>query len=182
MKIFESKGENVTPQVIEIATNAAKEMNITKIVTASSTGASALRFCAAWPGSRLVVVRYVHGFETPNQQEMPPESEKQLLAQGCRIVTAAHAFGGIGRAVRRKFQTTQTDEIIANVLRIFGQGVKVGCEISLMACDAGLVQTDEKIIACGGSGRGLDTALVLTPANTHSFFDLRVHEILCKAR
>jgi len=180
MVIFKDGEPDATRQVIELATARAKELGIEKIVVASSTGATALRFLRAWPATRLVVVRYVFGFERANAQEMPADVEKQILAEGARIVTAAHSFGGLGRAARRKYETYQLDEIIAGALRIFGQGVKVACEISLMACDAGMARTDEKIVSCAGSGAGSDTALVLTPANTHSFFDLKVHEILCK--
>jgi hypothetical protein len=180
MVIFKNAGEENTHQTIDLAAARAKELRIEKIVVASSTGATALRFFRAWPPSRLVVVRYVYGFERADAQEMPAEVEKQILSEGARIVTAAHPFGGLGRAVRRKFQTYQLDEVIAGALRIFGQGTKVACEVALMACDAGMVRTDEKIVSCGGSGRGTDTALVLTPANTHSFFDMKVHEIICK--
>lgn len=49
-----------------------------------------------------------------------------------------------------------------------------------MAADAGLVRTDEDVIAIAGAGRGVDTALVLRPVNSQDFFDLRVKEILCK--
>ena len=52
----------------------------------------------------------------------------------------------------------------------------------IMAADAGLVRTDEDIIAIAGSGRGADTAVVMRPANAHDFFDLKVREILCKPR
>jgi len=58
--------------------------------------------------------------------------------------------------------------------------MKVTCEITLMATDAGMVRTDEDAIAMGGTGKGLDTALVLRPANSQDFFDLKVKEILCK--
>jgi hypothetical protein len=180
MIIFKNAGEENTRQTIDLAVARAKELQIEKVVVASSTGATALRFLESWPASRLVVVRYVFGFERADAQEMPADVEKQILSKGARIVTAAHAFGGLGRAVRRKLQTYQLDEVIASTLRIFGQGVKVACEVALMACDAGMVRTDEKIVSCGGSGRGADTALVLTPANTHSFFDMKVHEIICK--
>jgi hypothetical protein len=71
-------------------------------------------------------------------------------------------------------------EIIADTLRIFGQGMKVVCEISMMAADSGLVHTDEDVIAIAGSSRGADTAVVLKPVNTHNFFDLKIREILCK--
>ena len=63
-----------------------------------------------------------------------------------------------------------------------GQGMKVVIEITVMAADAGLVRTDEDIIAVGGSGRGADTAVVLRPVNSNDFFDLKVKEILCKPR
>jgi hypothetical protein len=71
---------------------------------------------------------------------------------------------------------------MAYALRIFGEGMKVACEIALMAADAGLVRTDEEVIAIAGTGRGADTAVVLVPANAHTFFDLRILEILCKPR
>ena len=180
MITFDESGEGCTTRAIELAVSRAKELNIEKLVVASSTGTTALRVLKAWPATRVVVVRYVTGFEKPDSQEMPADTAKQIEEAGARLITAAHAMGGIGRAVRRKMDTFQVDEIIANTLRLFGQGVKVACEVTLMACDAGAVRTDEKVVALGGSGRGCDAALLLTPANTHSFFDLRIHEIICK--
>jgi len=60
--------------------------------------------------------------------------------------------------------------------------MKVGCEISCMAADAGLLETGEECIAIGGTGKGADTAIVIKPSNTHNFFDTRVLEIICKPR
>jgi hypothetical protein len=51
-----------------------------------------------------------------------------------------------------------------------------------MAADAGLVQSGAEILAIGGSGRGADTAVVLRASNTHTFFDTRVLEVICKPR
>jgi hypothetical protein len=181
VKVFEDRSADNTSEVIALAVARAKELEIEKIVVASGSGATAKRFMAVWPADQLVVVRHVCGFEGPDVQEMPPEAEKEILSSGAKLVTAAHAFGGFGRAVRRKYATYQADEIVANALRIFGQGTKVACEIALMACDAGYVRTDEMIISVGGTGTGADAALVLTPANTHSFFNMKVHEILCKS-
>jgi hypothetical protein len=39
------------------------------------------------------------------------------------------------------------EEVVANNLRIFGQGMKVTCEITLMAADSGLGRTDEDVMA-----------------------------------
>jgi hypothetical protein len=82
-------------------------------------------------------------------------------------------------------QTGAGAEIVSQTLRILGQGMKVVCEIAAMAADAGLVRTDEEVIAVagtGGAGRGADTAVVLQPVNAHKFFETRVKEILCKPR
>ena len=95
-------------------------------------------------------------------------------------MTASHAFGGIGRAVRRRFNTYQVDEIIAATLKVFGQGTKVVAEIVLAAADAGLISTQEDVIAIGGTGRGADTAYIVRPANLFDFFDLKIREVICK--
>jgi len=89
---------------------------------------------------------------------------------------------GVSRAVYLEFNTAGVDEIVRGVLYTFGQGIKVCCEIALMAADAGALRTDEEAISIGGTGRGADTAVVLQPANLRDFFDLRVKEILCKPR
>ena len=69
---------------------------------------------------------------------------------------------------------------MASCLRVFGEGMKVVCEIAMMAADSGLVRTDEDVICVAGTGRGADTAVVLTPVNSTRFFSLKVKEILCK--
>jgi len=69
---------------------------------------------------------------------------------------------------------------MAYTLRTFGQGTKVAVEIAVMAADAGLVRTDEDVISMGGTASGADTALVIQPACSADFFDLKVKEIICK--
>ncbi len=96
------------------------------------------------------------------------------------MLTTAHAFGGVSRAMRKKFSTYVIGDIIANSLRIFGEGMKVVVEIAMMAADGGLVRTDEDVIAIAGTGKGADTAVVLQPVTSQNFFDIKVKEILCK--
>ena len=74
------------------------------------------------------------------------------------------------------------DEIIANVLRLFGAGVKVACEVTCMATDAGLVRANEDVVGIGGTSDGADTAILVKATNTHTFFDIRIREIICKPR
>ncbi len=71
--------------------------------------------------------------------------------------------------------------LIANSLRLFGQGTKVAVEISIMAADAGTL-TGNDIISIGGTARGADTALVIKPVNQSNLFDMRIREIICKPR
>jgi hypothetical protein len=85
----------------------------------------------------------------------------------------------VGRAVRKKLGTYETEEIVAFTLRTFGEGIKVIAEICLMAADAGLIRSDEPVIAVAGTGRGADTAAVVRPTHAQTFFDLRFLEILC---
>jgi hypothetical protein len=126
------------------------------------------------------VVSHVTGLREPDTQEFTEENRKLVESKGGVILTTTHAFGGLSRAMRSKYNMYVLGEIIADTLRIFGQGMKVVCEISMMAADSGLVHTDEDVIAIAGSSRGADTAVVLKPVNTHNFFDLKIREILCK--
>ena len=96
------------------------------------------------------------------------------------MFTTAHTFSGLSAAMRKKFKTYVIGDIVANTLRIFGEGMKVVCEMALMTADGGLVRTDEDVIIIAGTGRGADTAVVLKPVNSQRFFDLKIKEILCK--
>jgi hypothetical protein len=63
---------------------------------------------------------------------------------------------------------------------MLGQGVKVCVEISISALDAGLIPFGKPVITVAGTGRGADTAALLTPAHANAIFETRIHEILCK--
>jgi hypothetical protein len=179
---FLEPGSANTEKTFKVAKRRAEELGIKTIVVASTSGETGLKAVEVFSGYKVVVVTHTTGFRAPDVQELTPENRAKICKEGGSILTAAHAFGGVGRAVRRKLNTTQVDEIMAHTLRIFGQGTKVACEIALMAADAGLIRTDEEVICIGGTARGADTALVVKPANTHDFFELRVKEVLCKPR
>jgi len=180
---FKRPGPENTDETLKLAKERAENIGIKNIIVASTTGATGVKASEVF-GNRynLVVVTHVTGFRESNTQELTSENRSILEKKGVKIVTAAHSFGGLGRAINRKFGTIQIDEIIANVLRLFGQGVKVACEVACMATDAGFVRTDEDAISIGGTSRGADTAILLRPSNTHTFFDMRIKEIICKPR
>ena len=179
---FEKHGRGNTERTLQIAKARAEELGIRTILVATTGGATGVRAAEEFRGFNVVVVTHSTGFNEPDVQELTEEHRRAMEAAGAKILTCQHAFGGVGRAVRKKLDTYELEEIIAYTLRIFGQGMKVACEIALMAADAGLVRTDEPAIAIAGTGEGADTALVLRPANAQTFFDMRIMEILCKPR
>lgn len=180
MKLFTKPGRENTDTLIELVSAKIQATGISYVVAASSTGYTALKLVEALPDCTIAVVTLCTGAKEPNVQVMAPEIREQLTASGCHVITAAHSMGGIGRAVHRKFSTIQVDEIIAQTFKLFGQGTKVAVEVALMAADAGAVRTDQLAISIGGTSKGADTALVIKPANTYQFFDIRIDEIICK--
>jgi hypothetical protein len=179
---FEKSGPQNTERTLEIAARRAAELGIRHIVVPTSSGRTGLLAAQVFKGRNLVVVTHSTGFLKPDFQEMKPALRRKIEALGAKILTCQHAFGGVGRAVRKKLATYELDEIIAFTLRTFGQGTKVAIEISLMAADAGLIPTRELCIAIGGTSWGADTAILLQPTNAQTFFDLKIIEILAKPR
>ncbi len=177
---FDKPGPANTERTLEIVAKKASESGISTILVASTTGETGLKAVEKIQGKNVVVVTHSTGFKEPNLQELREENRVAIESRGGKILTCMHAFGGPNRAIRIKLGTYALDEIVAYVLRTLGQGFKVCVEISLMAADAGLVKVGEPCIAVGGTGRGADTAVVLSPANAQNFLDIKIHEILCK--
>ncbi len=177
---FENPGKENTEEVLRIVRQRAEELGIKTIVVASTTGYTAAKAVDTLQGLRIIVVTHITGFREPNIQELTEENRKIIESKGGVVFTTTHAFSGLSAAMRKKFNTYIIGDIVANTLRIFGPGMKVSCEIAVMAADGGLVRTDEDIITISGTSRGADTAVVLRPVNSSDFFDLKVKEILCK--
>jgi len=182
--LFESPGPHNTEACLEAAARRLNALGLTHLVLATSTGTTAYKALEIFNPQEcsIVAVTHVTGFMGAGEQEMPGEVRRELQDQGVHVLTCAHAFGGVGRGVRNKLGSYQVDEIIAYTLRIFGHGVKVGVEISLMAADAGLLPTDQEVVAVGGSASGADSAIVVTPSYSHKCLDTVVHEIIVKPR
>jgi hypothetical protein len=179
---FNEPGKMNSKEAILLAKKRADQLGIRDVIVASYTGETGAIAAEVFKGYNLVVVAGMVGYVEPNQDRMKPEYRKAIEDNGGKIIHACHSFGGLGRAINKKFNAIQADEVIAHVLRLFGAGVKVACECACMAADAGLIRTDREVISLGGNGTGADTAVVLLPSNTHRFFDMRIREIVCKPR
>jgi hypothetical protein len=179
---FDSMGAENTGDTLNLAKIRAKQLGIQKIIIATTKGDTAVRAAREFKDYKVIVVTHASGFLAPGTQELTPENRQKIEKMGAQIFTGAHAFGGVSHAVRRTFTTHVLGDFMANTLRMFGQGMKVAIEVTLMAADAGLVSPEEEVISIAGTGRGADTAIVVKPAHAHDAFALRVREIICKPR
>lgn len=180
--------------VLGLVKEKAKEKGINHVIVASTRGETGVKAVELFKdtGIKIIVVTHQIG---PRGPELLPENEDKIKAYGGKIVTCTHAFGGVNSSLRQSPKiepghprpqpfwpayVPSTGDLIANVLRLFSQGMKVCLEITVMAADAGMVPIGEKVIAIGGQGRWADTAILIKTANSSNFFDLDVNEILAK--
>jgi len=177
---FKEAGRHNTDAVLRLVREYMEKEGIKDIVVASTTGETGAKASKIFKGYNVVIVTHYFGFREPGKIELQEEYKKEILANGAKIFTGIHALSGVERAIRKDFGTIQPLELIANTLRLMGEGTKVCVEITLMAADAGLIPVDKDIIAIAGTGRGADTALRIRPANTSRFFDLKIREVIVK--
>lgn len=181
MNFFEKPGRINTDQTLEIAYNRGKELGLSEIVLASTTGETAYKAMEIFKGFDIVAVTYHCGFKEPFKNVMTDDVRRDLEDKGVKVISATHALSGVERSLAKKYSGSYPVLLIADTLRLFGQGTKVAVEVSIMAADAGAL-TGNDIISVGGSSRGADTALVLKPANQSDLFDMRIREVVCKPR
>jgi uncharacterized protein len=175
---FNKSGKENTKETLELAVSVAKNRGINYIVVASNQGetASYLKDC----GLKVVVVTHANGFSKNGHQELSYEKRKELDNMGFIVYTSTHVLSGAERCLSKQFGGISPTEVIAYSLRMFGQGVKVGVEIAVMALDGGVIPYGEDIVAVAGTGRGADTAIILRPTHAADILHTKIKEIICK--
>ena len=177
---FREAGGQNTDALLGFVKEYTEKEGIKDIVVASTSGETGIKASKIFKGYNLVIVTHCFGFQEPGKTELLEEHRKEILANGAKIFTGVHALSSAERAIRKDFGTIQPLELIANVLRLMGEGTKVCVEITLMAADAGLIPVDRDVVAIAGTDKGADTALRICPANAAKFFDLKIREIIAK--
>ena len=178
--IFEKAGRENTAATVELVKKTAAERGIKHIVVASNTGETAALFKGM--DINVVCIGQVSGFTEKGVNVMTKEMKEDLKANGVNVYHTSHALSGVERGISNKAKGMYPAEIISHTLRMLSQGVKVCVEIAIMALDGDMIPYGEEIIAVGGTGRGADTAVIMTPSHANSVFDNRIHEILCMPR
>ena len=189
---FEKQGEENTEVTFGIARKRAEELGIKTILIASTRGNTAVKAVNYFgKGYNLVFVGHATGQRQPNVNEFTDENRAIVEKAGGKVLFAAHTFTGLTRRptppptpgvppTPLTGPILELQDVIAATLRMFCAGIKVVVEIAAPAADAGLIRTDEDIIAIAGSDRGADTAVVMRAANTRYIMQTRIKELLCK--
>ncbi len=119
---FETVGRVNTDEVFRIVRKRVQELGIKTVLVASTMGDTAVK---AAP------------------MKFTEENRSKVESAGGVVLTATYFFGGLDRAIKAKAPGMYLPgDIVASTLRLFGSGMKVVCEIGIMAADAGLVGTD----------------------------------------
>lgn len=177
--LFKNPGKENTQAALEAAVAAAKEHQLA-IVVATGSGETALKLreIADQKGydGALIAVTLSAGASKVDVHELG----EKLRAHGILPVTTTHALSAGERSVKEHCGGTYPLTLTADVLRFFGQGMKVTVEIATMAADTGAIPGGQPVVAVGGSSHGSDTVVILTPVYSSNLLETKVHEIIAK--
>jgi hypothetical protein len=171
---FEKPGQENTQAVFDVVDGALSELGIRKVVVASTRGDTARYAMDRYKGQdiRLIVVPHQYGFGP--EQRFPQDLIERARKEGHEVYFGTMLFH------QEKVFGQGPAQWVANFLRAFCQGIKVCVEILLMAGNAGLVEEGEQVVVVAGTGRGADTALVMTGATSGNLKGMHISRILCK--
>jgi uncharacterized protein len=179
VQYLDKPGPKNTDEVIAAVKSYLERDGFKHVVVASSSGATGVKFADAIADmANLTVVTYHTGFSKEGVRNLEEDNRGILESKGIKIVTQSHVFSGIERSISRKFGGISRVETIAETLRsLFGHGLKVCIEVTIMAADSGAIPIED-VIAVGGTGSGADTAILIQPAHMNNFFDAKVREFI----
>ncbi|MBF0540114.1 MAG: hypothetical protein HQK91_01520 [Nitrospirae bacterium] len=185
VKYFEKPGKINSEKCLEIVLDAIAQYDYKHVVIATTGGDTGLLFSEALKDNtkiNLVAVTHSSGFKESNVFEIPNDTLQKIKDNGAKVYTGTILTHSLETALAGKFGGVYPTTLIAQTLRVFGEGTKVCCEIAMMAVDCGLIPEGQDVITVAGTGRGADTVLIVKSAASKRFFDLKVQEVLAKPR
>jgi len=186
---FKYCGEVNTEEVLHAVKLRCKETGIGIVVIASETGRSALKALEVFKETnvKMVVVTHYPATTWGPKGNIPiglkrkeySEKLKILEENGVKIVQSSRPFAPPSRSIGWGYPTPEG--IIDKTLEIFGAGTKIAIEAAIIATDAGEVDDGTEVASCGGTYKGLDTALIVKTTHSGNFFrEFEVREIIAK--
>ena len=159
-----------TDATIEAAKKRAIELGLAYVVVASSSGGTGMKVAEAFKDTGVkVVVVTLFAVSSSNPR---PETLERIRELGGEIVTSTHALMGVPESlakIKEGYVTPNT--MIREVLRRFSQGTNVVADITMMACDSGVIPEGAEVMAIAGMGNNADTVWILRACGSFYFFD-----------
>jgi uncharacterized protein len=171
-----------TKEVLQHAKKYAIEQGISEIVVATTRGKTGVLAADLFPDDlKIVAVTHSTGFKEIGKQELTDENKKKMDQKNVSIFTGPMIFHTWNDYYRKKQGTVTTTTMIADTLRMFGQGTKVAVEIVAMAADAGLI-SEGPVLSIAGSRYGADTVLLVTGTNSKHLMDMKILDVIAKPK
>ena len=179
----EENWQENTEKVVELVRDfLASHPEVKYLVAASSRGYTAEKMAKALPLDKvkMSVVKLAVPRDHEFNVEFPEDIKEFLASKGIPLLQATHTLsGGLDMALVERFGGIPHSRLIAEVLYIFSQGMKVCLEIASMAVDAGLVPEGADALCVAGTNFGADTCVLLQAEGSSRFFNMKVKRILC---
>lgn len=160
VKYYETPGRDNVAETLDIVKRRAEELGIKNVVVASTRGFTAEKAFQIFKETSVTLT--VVGI---SRDSFPKDLYGRMEEEGHSIIFS------------REVDYDYPDQV-KTAYRRFCEGVKVAVEIPMIAAERDLLSEDEEVISVGK----WDTALVVKPAKSDNFSDLRVMELLCKPR
>lgn len=157
---FETAGKENIDKTLELVKKIAEEHGIKNVIVASITGFTAEKAFEAFKDMDVTLT--VVGTE---RNRFSSDLQKKLEKKRNNVC--------FSREVSYDYP-----DLVKIAFRRFSEGVKVAVEVAMIAAKKGFVSTEEDVISVGK----WDTALIIRPATSDNFSDLKVRELICMPR
>lgn len=160
MKYFEEPGRNNIDETLKLAEMRALDLGIKNVVVASTKGFTAEKALEVFKDDDVTLT--IVGIE---REKFDQDLRGRLEEKGHNVCFSKEVSYDFSESYKLAY-------------RRFCEGIKVSVEIPVIAAEEGFVPTDEEVVSIGK----WDTAIVVKPAKSDNFSDLRVKELICMPR
>lgn len=160
MRYFENPGRENVNETLKLAKERTLQLGIKNVVIASTRGFTAGKAHDVFKDTDVVLT--VVGID---RDRFAQDLLGKLEEEGHNVC--------FSREVSYEYP-----DLVKSAFRRFCEGVKVAIEIPMIAVEAGLISTEEDVVSIGK----WDTAMIIKPAKSDEFSELRAKELICKPR
>ena len=173
---YDEGGPDHTISTLKAAHDAAKELGITKLVVASTTGETGVKAAEMFKNSgvRVIAVGHQTGFPKQGVQRFTDQNRMRIEALGGAVTLGTDV---LTNSIRRR-QRLGVSPLSIVTQTLAAVKLKVNAEVVLKACDAELIEPGEHVLAVAGSHTGADTAVSMLAADSANILDLRLQYIV----